>query len=104
MHTNTAKQMRAAKKCLLMGVASNVYMAFLKGVSRRFRRKRNESLQGLPGRSGVLSTSEEFEARLASWIRGVRNQGWRQVWAGTRDQFFPSFRAEIDRIVAEVGG
>ncbi len=67
------------------------------GILREYENSQYQYEQG-------LFTSAEFEARLASWRRGMQNQGWRQVWAGSREQYAPSFRAEIDRIVAEAGG
>ena len=52
-----------------------------------------------------LFNTEDFEARTARFQTNfTRFQGWRDVWAANRDYFAPSFRAEIDRIVSEVGG
>ncbi len=34
----------------------------------------------------------------------MQNQGFRQVWAGSREQFAPSFRAEIDDLCSYLGG
>ena len=52
-----------------------------------------------------LFTPEEYEARFARWRAVVGFQGGvREAWMETRDGFAPSFRAEIDAIVAEVGG
>ena len=51
-----------------------------------------------------LFTSEEYEARVTRRRRVMSNQGQREVWASNRETFAPSFRAEIDRMVAEVGG
>ncbi len=51
-----------------------------------------------------LFTPEEFEPRIETWRLNMGSPGYREVWAGRRETFAPSFRAEIDRIVAEVGG
>jgi hypothetical protein len=54
-----------------------------------------------------LFTPEEFEARYARW-RGLLARSdsegalYRGFWGAARSEFAPSFRAEIDRIVAEV--
>ena len=50
-----------------------------------------------------LFTPEEFEPRMERWRLSMAFPGFREVWAGTRETFAPGFRAEIDRIVAEVG-
>ena len=50
-----------------------------------------------------LFTPEEFEPRMERWRLNMAFPGFRGVWAGTRETFAPGFRAEIDRIVAEVG-
>jgi hypothetical protein len=49
-----------------------------------------------------LFTPDEFQARTVRWQRAMRLQGYRDYWVANRDAFAPSFRAEIDRIVAEV--
>lgn len=50
-----------------------------------------------------LFSAEEFEARRALWIRNMtRLEGFRDIWATEREFYSPDFRAEIDRIVAEV--
>ena len=52
-----------------------------------------------------LFTESEYVARRAMWRRRMMESGWfRTFWEGARETFAPSFRAEIDRIVAEVGG
>ena len=51
-----------------------------------------------------LFTPDEFGARLFTWRRVMGQQGARDIWVNEREAFAPSFRAEIDRIVAEVGG
>ena len=54
-----------------------------------------------------LFTPEDFEPRRERWRRTMSSsfeapEGYRSVWSFSRDYFSPSFRAEIDRIVAEV--
>jgi hypothetical protein len=49
-----------------------------------------------------LFTADEFEARVERWRQSMANPGYRNYWARQREIFSPSFRAEIDRIVAEV--
>ena len=34
----------------------------------------------------------------------MTHPGFRKLWESARQYYTPSFRAEIDRIVAEVGG
>ena len=55
-------------------------------------------------RERSLFTTEEYEARVVRWRVFVSQPGVREQWVGFRDGYAPSFRAEIDRIVAEVGG
>jgi hypothetical protein len=50
-----------------------------------------------------LFSSEEYEGRRESWRGMVGNPNNREVWSQYRERFAPSFRAEIDRIVAEGG-
>jgi hypothetical protein len=49
-----------------------------------------------------LFTSEEFQARVTNWRGAMNNWVFREVWTNWRETYAPSFRAEIDRIVAEV--
>jgi len=49
-----------------------------------------------------LFTPEEFEPRMERWRLNMAQPGYRDAWEGNRLTFAPSFRAEIDRIVAEV--
>jgi len=49
-----------------------------------------------------LFASDEFEARSMRWRRAMAGQGFRDYWVLNSEAFAPSFRAEIDRIVAEV--
>ena len=51
-----------------------------------------------------LFTPEEYEARVARWRQSMSGPGFLDYWQGQRHTFAPSFRAEIDRIVPEVGG
>ena len=41
---------------------------------------------------------------MAIWEVALNDLGVRDIWMARRETFAPSFRAEIDRIVAEVGG
>ena len=51
-----------------------------------------------------LFTAEEFEAYTRRWRMNMSaHRGYREFWEGSmKETFAPSFRAEIDRIVAEV--
>jgi len=50
-----------------------------------------------------LFSAEEFEARRDRWRRSLENfPRQRRHWATERTGYAPSFRAEIDRIAAEV--
>jgi len=50
-----------------------------------------------------LFTAAEFEARRDRWRRSLENfPRQRRLWTTERSGYAPSFRAEIDRIVAEV--
>ena len=51
-----------------------------------------------------LFTAEEYEARLERWRINMEFPGYRQHWEASRETYAASFRAEIDAIVAEVGG
>lgn len=54
-----------------------------------------------------LFTMPEFEARRENWrliLAGPYGSALRLTWSNFRTGFSPSFRAEIDGIVAEVGG
>jgi hypothetical protein len=49
-----------------------------------------------------LFLPQEYEARRAAWPDVMGLPGAREVWSEQRHTYSPSFRAEIDRIVAEV--
>jgi hypothetical protein len=50
-----------------------------------------------------LFADAECQARATTWESVMQiNAGYRELWATNREQVAPSFRAEIDRIVAEV--
>jgi len=49
-----------------------------------------------------LYTPEEFEPRTLRWRRNMSAPLYRDSWQGARDTYSPSFRAEIDRIIAEL--
>ena len=70
---------------------------YVQGVVREWENSQYQTERG-------LFTPEEYEARVERWRAGVRLPAFREFWEGDRLQFAPSFRAEIDRIVAEVGG
>jgi hypothetical protein len=72
-----------------------MYFYAVQGILREYENSHYQFTKG-------LFTAEEFQARLDRWAVGMANAGWRDVWAGARLGFAPSFRAEIDRIVAEV--
>ena len=48
-----------------------------------------------------LFTADEFEPRIQRWRRSMTFPGCRGVWARSREGFSPSFRTEVDRLVAE---
>ena len=49
-----------------------------------------------------LFTAEEFEARRVRWRANMALTPWAGLWPTIREQFAPSFRAEVDRIAGEV--
>jgi hypothetical protein len=51
--------------------------------------------------SGLFS-ADEFEARVETWRGSLTLPGFLETWARSRQRFSPSFRAEVDRMVAEV--
>jgi len=63
-----------------------------------FRTWENEYYQYEQG----LYTQDEFAPRLIRIARNMAAPMYRQAWESQRETFSPSFRAEIDRIVAEV--
>ena len=84
----------------LSGVELRQYMSYVGG---QFREWENSYYQYERG----LFTEEEFEARRRFWrlrLAGERGEFFREAWANAGNNFAPSFRAEIDAIVAEVGG
>jgi len=54
-------------------------------------------------RNGLFSP-EEFEPRLVRWREALADPNWRYEWDASREEFSPSFRAELDLIVAEAVG
>ncbi len=81
-----------------LGADERVMFAILvNGILREYENSHYQYERG-------LFTPEEFEARVLRWGRNMRNPGFCDVWQIDRETFAPSFRAEIDRIVAEVGG
>jgi hypothetical protein len=67
-------------------------------VAGELREWENSYYQYLSG----LYRPEDFEPRLTRWRSALNSDARRQRWEDTRLQYSPSFRAEIDRIVAEV--
>jgi len=51
-----------------------------------------------------LFTAEDFEPRMERWRRSMAFPHYRDAWEGSQETYSPSLRAEIDRIVAKVGG
>jgi len=49
-----------------------------------------------------LFTSDEFEPRIERWRRSMAFPGFREAWERSRESYSPSFRTEVDRIVAEL--
>ncbi len=72
-----------------------MYRMLVAGILREFENSRYQYEQG-------LFAPEEFQARVVRWQRMMHYQGWRDIWDDERETFAPRFRAEIDRIVAEV--
>ena len=69
--------------------------SYLDGVFREWENSHYQYERG-------LFTEQEFEARVGRWRQSLASPGFEQYWADQREVFAPSFRAEIDRIVAEV--
>ena len=76
---------------------SQMLIFLLNGIFREWENSHYQYEQG-------LFTTAEFEARLDRWRMNMALPGYQEEWAQTRTGYSPSFRAEIDRIVAEVGG
>ena len=81
----------------LEGAERQMYSMLVGGLFREWENSRYQFERG-------LFTPEEYEARVQRWRINLRNPGFQERWANGRETFAPSFRAEIDRIVAEVGG
>ena len=82
----------------LDNVEGRMFRPHVQGMLREYENSHYQYERG-------LFTPKEFEPRRRAWGGGFRNsQGWRDTWADSRENYSPSFRAEIDRIVAEVGG
>lgn len=67
---------------------------FLAGVWREWENSHYQFEQGLFDR-------DEFEPRMQRWRETMRVAGIRESWRQTRLNYSPSFRIEVDRIVAE---
>ena len=79
----------------LEGPEVQMYRMLVAGILREFENSHYQYEQG-------LFDPDDFEARVVRWRKQMRTRGWRDVWEDERDTFSPRFRAEIDRIVAEV--
>jgi hypothetical protein len=66
---------------------------FLAGVWREWENSHYQFEQGLFDR-------DEFEPRINRWISVMRVKANRDAWLATRMNYSPSFRAEVDRIIA----
>ena len=74
-----------------------MYTFLVHGILREFEDSHYQYERG-------LFTEEEYLARTVRWRVNMARPGWRDVWANQGETYAPSFRAEIDRIVAQVGG
>ena len=74
---------------------STMYLLLVAGIFREWENSHYQYERG-------LFTAEEFEARVERWRVNMSNPGFRGYWERSRQTFAPSFRAAIDRIVAEV--
>ena len=69
--------------------------ALVNGIFREWENSHYQYERGLFG-------ADEFLPRVERWRGGLSRPYFRDRWASQRLTFAPSFRAEIDRIVAEV--
>jgi hypothetical protein len=76
-------------------VDRRMFIMFLQGVFREWENSHYQFSQG-------LFTAEDFQARVNRWSALLGTEFARSFWDRNRESFAPSFRAEIDRIVAEV--
>jgi hypothetical protein len=67
---------------------------FLAGVWREWENSHYQFEQGLFDR-------DEFEPRTNRWVSMMRVKANRDAWLATRMNYSPSFRAEVDRIIAQ---
>ena len=67
---------------------------FLAGVWREWENSHYQFEQGLFDR-------DEFEPRMNRWVSTMRVKAVRDAWVATRMNYSPSFRVEVDRIVAQ---
>ncbi len=72
------------------------YAYFLAGVWREWENSYYQFQQGLFER-------EEFEPRMNRWHDMMRTRLNRDSWMATHMNYSPSFRAEVDKIVASYG-
>ncbi len=77
------------------GTAESVsYRFMIHGILREWENSHYQYRQG-------LFDQVEFEPRKLRWKFNMQSQGYREIWAETRETFSPEFRDEIDRIVEE---
>jgi hypothetical protein len=74
-----------------------MYVYAVQGILREYENSYYQYQEG-------LFSTEEFEVRLDRWTVGLAFKGWQDQWAASRLGFSPEFRAEIDRIIAELQG
>jgi hypothetical protein len=72
-----------------------MYAYFLAGVLREWENSHYQFEQGLFDR-------DEFEPRMRRWRETMQLSNNRESWKLTRMNYSPSFRVEVDRIVADV--
>jgi len=79
----------------LDSVQQPMFVFLMQGVLRTWENEYYQYEQG-------LYSAADFAPRLERMRRNMEIPMFQQAWDGQRDTFAPSFRAEIDRIVAEV--
>ena len=80
---------------LAPGQEESMYSLLVQGIYREWENSLYQYERG-------LFTGEEFEPRVAIWEGFLALQGARDIWAARRHTFAPSFRDEIDRLVAQI--
>lgn len=75
------------------GAERAMFSFLVQGMFREFENSYYQYQQG-------LFTAEEFEPRKAVWRIFMAGQGPRDHWQARRETYSPSFRAEIDQLIA----